>query len=235
MSSQPGPSSGAAPPAADNLAAQMEALIHALTTAMQWPPPAPKFKDPHTFDGNRSRYGPWKHILQHVEDYKEALSTAHYNGDEWDYDTLDAFWTEMDGRFKDSNEASRAQSKLPHLKMHGGMTAQDFFTQWEQLCTKAGYTNRDDPFLLHLLQQAIHPDIVERLYVSGNAPGTGTGAHTIPNQYENWKTRWEEEESHQEFFDEVSNFVCEDPELFLSLVNPDSTPVESQFFPDDST
>ncbi|KAI0665715.1 hypothetical protein C8Q78DRAFT_949862, partial [Trametes maxima] len=150
------------------------------------------FKDPHTFDGNRSRYGPWKHVLQQyvagmekdraislilsyvqgesVEDYKEALSTAHYDGDEWSYDTLDEFWTEMDGRFKDSNEASRAQSKLPHLKMRGGMTAQDFFTQWEQLCTKAGYTNRDDPFLLHLLQQAIRPDIVERLYISGNAP-----------------------------------------------------------------
>ncbi|KAI0643517.1 hypothetical protein C8Q79DRAFT_884667, partial [Trametes meyenii] len=126
-----------------------------------------------------SRYGPWKHVIQqyvagmekdraislilsyiqgeNVKDYKEVLSTAHYDGDRWRH-------------FKDSNETSRAQSKLPYLKMRGGMTAQDFFTQWEQLCTKAGYTNHDDPFLLHLLQQAIRPDIMERLYVSGNAP-----------------------------------------------------------------
>ncbi|KAI0642195.1 hypothetical protein C8Q79DRAFT_894060, partial [Trametes meyenii] len=150
------------------------------------------FKDPPTFDRTRSCYGPWKHVIQqyvvgmekdraislilsyvleeNVEDYKEALSTAHYDGDRWDYATMDAFWTEMDGRFKDSNETSRGQSKLPYLKMRSGMTVQDFFMQWEQLCTKAGYTNCDNPFLLHLLQQAIRPDIVERLYVSGNAP-----------------------------------------------------------------
>ena len=337
-----------------NLTAEVQAFIRSLIQELPQPrldvEPRPKFKDPQTFDGTKSRYEYWKHTLQqyvagmekdraislilsyvqgpNVEAWKDALYVDKHRDNAWTFATVGEFWARMDSIFIDPNLSRTAQAKLERLRMKG-QEAQEFFTEFEQLCTQAGY-EIDAPMVLNILQRGIRPDIVDRLYWASNAPGI----NGIQNTYENWKSRvlaivqnesihkavmsnrsfpsqsthtqapqpsrqpaqshapiptrrdgtgitfggrgqpmdldrlclkckmkkrdpgtcgdawhvpnrktpttqyrrrWEEEEAQQEFFDEVRNFVVEDPDLFLSLVkNPDSTPEELSSFPEDS-
>ncbi|KAJ8456670.1 hypothetical protein ONZ51_g11984 [Trametes cubensis] len=88
----------------------------------------------------------------------------------------------MHSIFIDLNLSQTAQAKLERLRMKG-QEAQEFFTEFEQLCTQAGY-DINAPMVLNILQQGIHPDIVNRLYWAFNA----LGINNIPNTYESWKS-----------------------------------------------
>ncbi|CDO77973.1 hypothetical protein BN946_scf184861.g2 [Trametes cinnabarina] len=110
--------------------------------------PGPKLKDPETFNGTKSQYSPWKFALQH------SLDTV----------------------FDDLNVKHTAQAKLESLKMKG--SAQEFFTEFEQLVTLANY-DLDDEFVLNILQRNAREDFVRNIYASGN----------IPTTFAAWKTR----------------------------------------------
>ncbi|KAJ3015736.1 hypothetical protein NUW54_g962 [Trametes sanguinea] len=158
----------------------------------------PKLKDPETFNGTKSRYSPWKFSLQQyvagldkdraisivlsyiqgerVDVWKEAFSRAHYVNGSWNFATLNAFWEKLDSIFDDPNTRHTAQAKLESLKMRG--SAQEFFTEFEQLVTIAKY-RLDDEFVLNILQRNAREDFIRNIYASGN----------IPTTYAAWKER----------------------------------------------
>lgn len=161
-------------------------------------PAEPKFKDPDVFDGNKLRYDAWKYnirqyvagvgkdraismILSYVRGekvdlWKQALIDTNLDNGAWLFGTMDRFWQELDGVFVDQNRKHTAQVQLEALKMGGN--AQDFFTEFEQLCTNAGF-EKDSEYVLNILQRNTTERYISSIYASD----------TLPANYNGWKTR----------------------------------------------
>ncbi|CDO75043.1 hypothetical protein BN946_scf184640.g18 [Trametes cinnabarina] len=186
---------GSNPPETSAMEAFFEKILRRLERTSA---PGPKLKDPETFNGTKSRYSPWKFVLQQyvagldkdraisvvlsyiqgerVDIWKEAFSRSNYENGAWKFDTLNAFWKALDTVFDDPNVKHTAQAKLESLKMKG--SAQEFFTEFEQLVTLANY-DLDNEFVLNILQRNAREDFVRNIYARGN----------IPTTFAAWKTR----------------------------------------------
>lgn len=161
-------------------------------------PAEPKFKDPDVFDGNKLRYDAWKYSIRQYVDgvekdraislilsyvrgekvdlWKQALIDVNLENGSWLFGTMDRFWQELDSVFIDQNRRHTAQVQLEALKM--GNNAQDFFTEFEQLTTRAGF-DRDDEYVLNILQRNVTERYIASIYASDRLPAT----------YDEWKTR----------------------------------------------
>ncbi|KAH9901690.1 hypothetical protein C8Q73DRAFT_632742, partial [Cubamyces lactineus] len=142
------------------------------------------FKDPQTFNGTQSRYEYWKHTLQQyvasmekdqaislilsyvqgpaIELWKDSVFQAKHTAEGWNSASLDLFWVEMDKIYKDPNLTCTTQAKLEKLRMKG-LEAQEFFIEFEQLCTQAG-DEKNHKMVLNILQRGIRPNIIDKLY-----------------------------------------------------------------------
>ena len=79
-------------------------------------------------------------------------------------------WTDfkaaLDASFIDPNKQRNAQMALENLHQ-GRMTAEEFFTQFDQTRRTAGYDTGHDGYLISLLERALNPKLVQDMYVGG--------------------------------------------------------------------
>ncbi|TFK78292.1 hypothetical protein K466DRAFT_607129 [Polyporus arcularius HHB13444] len=167
---------------------------------------APRGKEPSTFDGDHEEYEAWKSEMQaylvgvtnkdtyitvvlsfcrgnrRINDWKMAFRRAKFNATQnsWDFASIAAFWTAMDSAHQDKNAQAKAIRDLEKLTWDKHPNARDFFQAWEDLCDKAGHTDRNHEVLLSRLKRAAKADYVQAIYNSDTA---------IPTTYDQWKTR----------------------------------------------
>ncbi|TFK79163.1 hypothetical protein K466DRAFT_467392, partial [Polyporus arcularius HHB13444] len=156
-------------------------------------------KEPDLFNGDKTRYNAWKQQVQQyvggldkdraitivlsfvrgerVERWRQAFSRTWYQGGRWIFHDEASFWLEVDRVYVDPNLAKTAQVRLEHCMM-GNRAAADFFQEFEEHVSEAGFYT-SDTHVLDLLQRNAKYDIVDRIYATGDEPV----------DYDDWKKR----------------------------------------------
>ena len=97
----------------------------------------------------------------------------------YDWGSITAFQARFDEAFEDKNKKSNAKNQIALLKQ-GSKTAEEFFTEFDQLAFVAGYNDgHHGDILIKLIKSAIHANIIDSIYNGGSLPTT----------YAAWKAR----------------------------------------------
>src|SRR3979490_2446355 len=90
------------------------------------------------------------------------------------YQSWEEFHTELLVTFHDPNKKEMAQQRLEQLRQ-GGRLAAEFFVEFEEHQSQAGY---NDEGYVALLKKNLSPQVVERIYA----------LEAIPTMYDQWKS-----------------------------------------------
>jgi len=106
--------------------------------------------------------GPWA----------DAYTDRALHSDDWG--TWEEFMTSLHSTFGDHDEEKTAQHRLDALRQ-GRKPAEEFFLEFDQLAQRAKYSVNHDSYLISLLEKALHPGLVDRIYAVEPLPVTYLG------------------------------------------------------------
>lgn len=115
---------------------------------------------------------------QWANNFIDEVSEEAQEGGEPDWGTYQSLIIKLNTAFGDQNKKKTAQEKLSHATM-GNRTASEFLNYFEQQVRAAGYQDGHDQYLIELLERALKPSIVSKIY----------GQETVPDTYEEWKSK----------------------------------------------
>ena len=113
-----------------------------------------------------------------VSQWKLAYCKNNRGGNMWTI-TSKKFWKDLDELFVDPNVARQALMRLQQCRM-GTREATEFFTEFEELASMAGFdVTKDPPHMLDILEHAL-PRTWVQLWHDMNV---------VPTTYQEWKNR----------------------------------------------